>query len=132
MGSQKLPPNLQSWVDARNRHHLSHAHVQMARELGLNPRKLGKIDNHGQEPWKLPLPVFIEELYLDRFGRERPAVVLSIEDRFKAHRRRKRERKAARAAVRAAEAAADVGIVIDWDDPSALPDSGEAEQECPF
>jgi hypothetical protein len=104
----------------------------MARELGLNPRKLGKIDNHRQEPWKLPLPMFIEELYLDRFGRERPAVVLSIEDRFKAHRRRKKERKAARAAARAAEAAAGVEIVIDGDDPSALPDPGEAERECPF
>jgi hypothetical protein len=44
--------------------------VQMARELGLNPRKLGKIDNHRQEPWKAPLPQFIEHLYLKRFGRE--------------------------------------------------------------
>jgi hypothetical protein len=132
MGRQKLPPNLQPWVDARKRHHLSHAHVQMARELGMNPRKLGKIDNHRQEPWKLPLPMFIEQLYLDRFGRERPATVLSIEDSFKAHRRRKKERKAARAAARAAEATAGVGIIIDGDDLSALPDSGETEQECPF
>src|SRR5215469_3035907 len=26
----------------------------MARELGMNPAKLGKIDNHKQETWKLP------------------------------------------------------------------------------
>jgi len=40
----------------------------MARELGLNPKKLGSLDNHHQEPWKLPLGQFIEELYAKRFG----------------------------------------------------------------
>lgn len=45
-----LPPQAQDWVDARRRHGLSHAHVQMASELGLNPAKLGKLDNHRQEP----------------------------------------------------------------------------------
>ncbi|MGH3615973.1 MAG: hypothetical protein ACRDRK_25950 [Pseudonocardia sp.] len=60
------------WVEARRRHKLSDRHVQQARELGLNPRKLGKIDNHGQEPWKLPLPEFIEQLYMKRFGRRPP------------------------------------------------------------
>lgn len=40
---------------ARKRHPLSNAQVQMARELGLNPKKLGKMDNHDQEPWKMPL-----------------------------------------------------------------------------
>jgi hypothetical protein len=52
----------------------------MARELGMNPKKLGKIDNHRQEPWKAPLPIFIEDLYFKRFGKERPDVVLSIEE----------------------------------------------------
>jgi hypothetical protein len=33
----------------------------------------------GQEPWKAPLPRFIEQLYLERFGRERPVVVMSVE-----------------------------------------------------
>jgi len=41
----------------------------MARELGLNPAKLAQIDNHGKEPWKAPLPEFIESLYEQRFGR---------------------------------------------------------------
>jgi hypothetical protein len=44
----------------------------MARELGLNPNKLGSLANHKQEPWKEPLPEFIEDIYLKRFGRERP------------------------------------------------------------
>ncbi|PYP93746.1 MAG: hypothetical protein DMG65_00175 [Candidatus Angelobacter sp. Gp1-AA117] len=33
---------------------------------------MGKIDNHKQESWKLPLPQFIEELYFKRFGRTAP------------------------------------------------------------
>jgi hypothetical protein len=75
-----LPPKLQAWVDARQRHHLSHAHVQMARELGMNQKKLGSIDNHDQEPWKQPLPQFIEDLYLRRFGRERPERLVRIDE----------------------------------------------------
>ena len=51
----------------------------MARELGMNPKSLGKIDNHDQEPWKLPLRLFIEDLYLKRFDRERPERVLTDE-----------------------------------------------------
>jgi len=50
----------------------------MARELGMNPKKFGKLDNHKQEPWKLPLPRFIEKLYLKRFKRERPKGVVSL------------------------------------------------------
>lgn len=95
MGKPKpLPPRLQAWVDARKRHRLSHAHVQMARELGLNPTKLGKLDNHQQEPWKAPLPQLIEDLYVKRFGRERPDVVQSIEDAARLAERRRAERKA--------------------------------------
>ena len=49
----------------------------MARELGMNPKKLGKLDNHDQEPWKLALPEFIGKLYSKRFGKERPDAVRS-------------------------------------------------------
>jgi hypothetical protein len=75
--------------------------VQMARELGMNPRKLGKLDNHNQEPWKAPLPDFIERLYLRRFGRERPPIVMSIEDRSRAQQAKKAARKEARRRARA-------------------------------
>lgn len=77
MGRKALPQHLQDLVEARKRHQLSDAHVQMARELGMNPRKLGKLDNHDQAPWKAPLPQFIEHVYHERFGRERPEVVMS-------------------------------------------------------
>jgi hypothetical protein len=53
----------------------------MARELDMNPTKLGKIANHRQEPWKQLLPQFIESTYLKRFGRARPERVVRIEER---------------------------------------------------
>jgi len=71
---------LQPWFDARKRHRLSHAQIQMARELGLNPKGFGKLANHRQEPWKLPLPEFIESLYQQRFHRDRPEIVRTLED----------------------------------------------------
>jgi hypothetical protein len=95
-----VPPQMQAWIDARHRHRLSHAQVQMARELGLNPKKLGKIDNHQQEPWKAPLPQFIEHLYSKRFGRPAPEIVTSIEDHVRQTELKKTGRKAARAAKR--------------------------------
>jgi hypothetical protein len=44
----RVPAKLQPWIDARRKFHLSHEHVQMARELGMNPKTLGKLDNHDQ------------------------------------------------------------------------------------
>jgi hypothetical protein len=88
----KIPEKLQVWVDARKKFHLSHAHIQMARELGLNPRKFGKIANHQQEPWKAPLPVFIENIYLKHFGKKRPDNIKSIEQLVKDRKKAKAER----------------------------------------
>ena len=84
---------LQDWVEARKRFHLSHVHVQLARELGLNPKKLGKIDNHDKEPWKLPLGEFIEHLYFKRFGRPGPEDVMSIEERARVEKEKRLVRK---------------------------------------
>jgi hypothetical protein len=50
----------------------------MACELGMNPAKLG---NHRQDPWKLPLPQFIEALYVKRFGKTAPDRAVSLEER---------------------------------------------------
>lgn len=90
---KQLPPAFQVWVEARKRYSLSHAHIQMARELGLNPKKFGKLANHDQEPWKTPFPQFIEELYCKRFGKERPDQVRSIEQMIKERNQKKAERK---------------------------------------
>ena len=79
----RIPEDIQIWIEARKRFHLSHGQVQMARELGMNPRKLGSLANHKQEPWKAPLPTFIEQTYRKRFGKTQPDRVISIEDRAK-------------------------------------------------
>lgn len=93
MSSKGVSKKLQAWIDARKRHRLSDAHVQMARDLGLDPMKLGKIDNHRQEPWKAPLPQFIEACYMKRFGKARPDVVLSVETRFRLEEAKKAARR---------------------------------------
>jgi hypothetical protein len=96
MSRKRIAQRLQVWIDARKRHHLSHAQVQMAREMGLNPAKLGKIDNHDQEPWKLPLPQFIEHLYRKKFGKDRPDVVVSIEERSRMEEKKKAAKREAK------------------------------------
>jgi len=57
---------------------------------------LRKLDNHDQEQWKAPLPQFIEHLYEKRFGRARPDVVVSVEERARAQDAKKAARKEAR------------------------------------
>jgi len=78
----KIPDKYQIWIDVRKRYRLSDVHIQMARELGMNPKKFGKIANEKQEPWKAPLPIFVEHIYRKRFGRDRPIEVKSIEEIF--------------------------------------------------
>lgn len=91
---------LEKWMVAQKRHRLSDKQVQMARELGLNPDKLGKIDNHRQEVWKAPLPQFIESIYFKRFKREEPETVkplkqimAEMEAKKKLQKEKKKERK---------------------------------------
>jgi hypothetical protein len=84
---------LQKWKIAQQRHRLSDKQVQMARELGFNPDKLGKLDNHKQEPWKTPLPQHIENLYYKRFGKETPESVKSIDQLLKEDKIKKEKKK---------------------------------------
>jgi hypothetical protein len=88
----------------------------MARELGLNPTKLGSLANHDQERWKSPLPIFIEDLFFKRFGKERPDVVLSIEDMFK--------RKWSKTTERHIPEQCEIQKI--------KPDEPEEDYECPF
>jgi len=51
MGKKKrIPGKYQIWIDVRKRYHLSDVDIQMARELGMDPKKFGKIANEKQEP----------------------------------------------------------------------------------
>ena len=60
--------NEAAWKRAKKQYRLSNDVMTMAQKLGLNPKKLGKIANHKQEPWKVPLPDFIRHLHEKRFG----------------------------------------------------------------
>lgn len=122
VGPHKLPPRclhvsepaimtkaslkLQPWLEARRRFKLSHAQVQMARELGMNPKKLGSLSNEKQQPWKAPLLDFIEHCYFKRFNRSEPVQVRSLEELIEADeikRRLKQERKASEIAAQSDE-----------------------------
>ena len=70
----------------------------MALELGLNPKKFGKLANHRQEPWKLPLPDFIAKLYVKRFGKAMPAPVRTNEQMAAAEAEKKQAKKLRKAA----------------------------------
>ena len=76
----KIPKDLMVWIEARKHFRLSHVQIQMARDLGLNPKKFGGLGNTRQEPWKEPLPQFIEDIYLKKFKKTKPDLVRTIEE----------------------------------------------------
>jgi len=55
--------NKEEWIKAKKLYHLKDMHIQMARDLGMNPKKIGSLANHKQEKWKAPLSEFIEDIY---------------------------------------------------------------------
>jgi len=68
----KAKKSKDAWAQAKTKYRLSAEQIQMAKELGMNPKKFGSLANNRQEPWKAPLPEFIEDLYFERFKRDRP------------------------------------------------------------
>jgi hypothetical protein len=88
-----MAKNLGKWIVTQKKHHLSDKHVQMARELGLNPDKLGKIDNHKQEPWKAPLKEFIEDIYLRQLKKSEPDNIRSLKQILQDEKIKKEEKK---------------------------------------
>jgi hypothetical protein len=96
---QRIPHKFLPWIDARKKFRLSNAHIQMARELGLSPKRFGSYADRKDQPWKLPLSEFIEAQYEKQFGKQRPDVVQSIEEIAAAHLAKRAARKAERAKV---------------------------------
>ncbi|MCF6318954.1 MAG: hypothetical protein L3J83_06710 [Proteobacteria bacterium] len=88
-----IPSKLKPWIDARKKHHLSHAQIQMARELGLNPRKFDNLQPTKQQTWKLSLSEFIEDIYFKHFKKSTPDNVKSIEQAIKDRAMKKSEKK---------------------------------------
>ena len=67
------------------------------------PKKFGSLANTKQEPWKLPLPVFIEELYIKHFKRNRLDNVRTIEQMVNENNKKRRERKTRRSKEKPAD-----------------------------
>ena len=62
--------NAEAWTFAKRACRLSARHVEMAKKLGMNPKKLPGLNPSKSEPWKAPVRVFIEDCYRKRFGEE--------------------------------------------------------------
>ena len=58
----------EAWTNAKKACRLNARQVEMARALGMNPRKLPGLRPSPQQRWKLPVGEFIEERYWKRFG----------------------------------------------------------------
>ena len=94
MAKLKLIPKYQVWVEARQRHGLSDMHIQMARELDLDPLALGTLIDSDQSPTKEALSAFIEARYLACYKKECPDNIRSIEQMILDKRQTKVNRKA--------------------------------------
>lgn len=68
MTKKHRPRDEQAWANAKTICRLTTRQVEMARALGLNPRKLPGLRPNPHERWKLPVGQFIEERYRKRFG----------------------------------------------------------------
>ena len=95
----RIPHKFLPWIDARKKFRLSQRHIQMARELGMNPKQFGNMADTENKPWKLPLPEYIESCYAERFEKEGPDVVLTIEQMAAEHTARREAKKAAKEAA---------------------------------
>ena len=96
---KRIPPKLQPWFDARRKFGLSHATVPMARELGMNPKKLGKLVPVSGQQWKAPLPEFVAHCYEKSYGRRTPEKVRSLEQVIEDDERRKEVRRGRKVAT---------------------------------
>ena len=65
----------------------------------MNPKKLGRLANERQEPWKVPLKEFISNCYHKSYGRALPEHVLSIEELAKDVQKRRELKKAKKVAL---------------------------------
>ncbi|MFK7984295.1 MAG: hypothetical protein AB8G86_30255 [Saprospiraceae bacterium] len=71
------------WLIAKKKYKLRESHIAMAKALGLNPKKFGSYANHKQQPWKAPLPDYIEELYEKRFKKGVPTAIWALDKKKK-------------------------------------------------
>lgn len=68
MASRGRPSHEEAWKNAKKICRLNTRQVEMARALGMNPKKLPGLRPNPQQRWKLPVGEFIEACYYKRFG----------------------------------------------------------------
>lgn len=68
MATKGRPHHEEAWVSAKKICQLNARQVEMARSLGMNPKKLPRLRPGPQQRWKLPVGEFIEACYRKRFG----------------------------------------------------------------
>src|SRR5215472_351047 len=68
MATKGRPFDIEAWRNAKKICRLSARQVEMARALGMNPKKLPSLRPSPQQRWKLPVGEFIEACYWKRFG----------------------------------------------------------------
>src|SRR5580658_7945169 len=91
--AQQFAAKLQPWFEARRRFKLSNAHIQMARELGMNPKKLDSPEDP-QAQRIASLPEFIAQTYRQRFDRNGPEQIRSLEELVEWDKQRRVEKQA--------------------------------------
>jgi hypothetical protein len=103
MRMRETADQLQLWVKVKRQFALTDAHVQMARELGMNLVRLIESESTTQGLTQTPLAQRIENLYIKRFKKPLPAAVVPLrqllhdaraKERVEAHERRHRKRQA--------------------------------------
>ena len=68
MSSKRRSHREEAWRNAKKICRLNRGQVEMARALGMNPKKLPRLRPSPQQRWKLPVGEFIEACYRKRFG----------------------------------------------------------------
>jgi len=68
MAKKRRAHDEEVWRNAKKICRLNDRQVEMARALGMNPKKLPGLRPSPQQRWKLPVGEFIEEHYRKRFG----------------------------------------------------------------
>ena len=77
----KRNPQLdESWAHAKRVCRLNGLQVEMAKRLGMNPKKLQGLNPAKSQPWKEPVGAFIEACHAKRFGSVDPKHSSSAKD----------------------------------------------------
>ncbi|QEG41141.1 hypothetical protein [Roseimaritima ulvae] len=132
---KRIPHKFLPWIDVRKKFKLSDAHVQMARELGLSPKRFPNYANTKDQPWKLPLVQFIEQLYEKQFGKSRPDEVMTIEAMAEAHlakrAARKLQKQQAEQAAETARTPQDAATDVEVESPAEVKPAPPVDAEGP-